>query len=154
MTDIYMGDINIENGGTWFELPDSDNWQQDYAIVLSVTDAQGCIGLVEADSLWLIESGSVHMPWDKAGDILSVIGAAMLPNGDIDDNGNILPADTQEHWLCFAYACQAYHGIDRYEESWVSDDSDCKSDDSFDVAIIERGTLADYIAAQWGKEVP
>ena len=31
-------------------------------------------------------------------------------------------------------------------ESWVSDDS-------LDVEIIERGTLADYIAAQWGKEV-
>ncbi len=160
MTHSYMGDTNIENGGAWYELPDSDNWQQDYCQALSVTDCTNLIDDVQSDSLWLIESGSIYMPWgDKnAANILNTIGATLLDNGNIDDNGTILTAGTKEHWLCFAYACLAYHGIERDYvggEHWISDDPDCKVSDSdrFEVDIIERGTLADNIAANWGLAV-
>ncbi len=79
MTKLYMGDINIENGGTWYELPDSDNWQQDYCTALSVTDCAHMINDVQADSLWLIESGSIYMPWgsDNMANILNTIGATL-----------------------------------------------------------------------------
>lgn len=155
MTHYYIGDINPEHGGTWYELPSNDDWTQDYAQCVSVTDASGYIDAITSDSLWLIESGSVYMPWEKCSDRLSCIGASILANGDIDDNGTILKAGTQAHWLCYAYACQAYSGIERdyYNgETWLSDDPELTNDDpdTFTIETIEPGALADYIAANHG----
>lgn len=160
MTHFYIGDINIENGGAWYKLPDSDNWQQDYATVLSVTDCTNLIDDVQSDSLWVIESGSIYMPWgsDNMASILDTIGATLLDNGNIDDNGQLLEVGTKEHWLCFAMACHAYSGIDRDcigGESWISDDPHCVTNnpERFDIDIIEGGTLADYIRDNWGMAV-
>lgn len=155
MTQVYIGDINVEHGGTWYTTPDNEDFKQDYAECTSVIDVGCCIDSIKSDyPLWVVESGSIYMPWDECRERLSIVGAEMLMNGDIDDNGTILANNSLEHWLCYAYVCQAYFGIEQGEQTWLSYDIELTNDepDSITVEIIEEGTLSQWLLDNYGVE--
>lgn len=144
----YYGDMKLENGGMFIELPDNNNWQQDYAKVTEIVDMGSATG---ATNLVMINKGSIYIPpeLDKRNRALSVIGATLLPNGDINDNGT-LRNDTFEHWLYLVIAFHAYHGIDsEYDETYILtapvDDSDLPDNIEIDHVLGDDETLEDYI---------
>jgi hypothetical protein len=106
----YQGDINLEYGGNFMQF---DEWKHGYVNCVEITDLDSACG---ARGMILIEERTiiVDMP-EKHASALSVIGASILPNGDIDDNGRIIKKNTHAWRWCLAYALNAYglHDMDR-----------------------------------------
>jgi hypothetical protein len=119
MTYKYIGDMNLVNGGIFIEIPNS--FDQDYAEVVKITDLNSAIGYYDAT---LIESGSIYMGGDWFERAASCIGAKLLDDESIDDNGTILAPDTLAHWLCQALAIDAYMGIESARTETVAFDAD------------------------------
>ena len=147
----YYGDINLENGGLFIELPDNDDWQQDYATVTEIVDMDSATG---ATNLIMINNGSIYIPseTDKRNQALPVIGAELLANGDINDNGTIRINNTFDHWLCLAIAFHAYHGIDSdcyncetYVLTSETDESDIPYGIEIEHVLGDDESLEDYI---------
>lgn len=107
----YQGDINLEYGGTFMNFAD---WKHGYANVVEVTDLDSACGFAGAV---LIEERTVTIDdASRYAGALSTIGATMLPNGDIDDNGQTTYRKNTLAWrMCLVWALNAYgaHEIDR-----------------------------------------
>lgn len=121
----YIGDMNLFHGGMFIEIPDS--FDQDYAEVVKITGLNSAIGY---DDAFMIESGSIYMGGDWFKRAASCVGAQLLDDGSIDDNGTILAPDTLAHWLCQALAIDAYMGIESARVETVAFDAD--TPDTFD----------------------
>ena len=140
MAHHYIGDINLEHGGIFIEIPDS--FDQDYATVLQVTDLESAIGF---DGALLIESGSIYLSDDPKylDSALSVIGGTKHEQG------------TKEYWLDLVMAYNAYWGIDSPTVETVAFDHDIK--ESFDGwkidNIMPNSNIAAYIASEYGIEM-
>jgi hypothetical protein len=144
----YYGDINLENGGMFIELPNDDDWQQDYATVTEIVDMDSATNLI------MINNGSIYISSDfeKRNQALPVIGATLLTNGAIDDNGTIRINGTFDHWLCLAMAFHAYHGIDSdcwdgetYVLTATVDKSELPDDIEIEHVLGDDESLEDYI---------
>ena len=99
----YHGDINLYHGGTFYDF---STWDDGYVDAVEVTDldsATGYRGAVLIERMSII----INQP-DKIAAALPVIGAKLLPNGDIDDNGRTVERNTAAWRFVVTYACQAY----------------------------------------------
>ena len=109
----YQGDVNLQHGGTFYDFSD---WQYGYVSAVEVTNLDSAAGFTGAV---LIEPMSIviERSAEQLAQALSLIGAKLLPNGDIDDNGSIIKRRTAAHRFCIAYACQSYGYADRETEN-------------------------------------
>lgn len=108
----YQGDINLEHGGLFVEFSE---WRHGYVNAVDVTDLDSATG---APGMMLIESKSILIDQtERYADVLSVIGASLLPNGDIDDNGHVIHKNTLAWKWYLVYAHNAYgrYNTDRSE---------------------------------------
>ncbi len=104
----YTGDINLEYGGTFFRF---DGWKHGYVESVEVIDLDSAAGFRGAVA---IEERSIPIDRpEKWSGALSVIGAELLPNGDISDNGRPLKRDSLSWKMCLAYALQSYGYCDQ-----------------------------------------
>lgn len=103
----YMGDINLEYGGYFFDFSEV---RHGYATVIEVTDLDSACGFRGAV---MVEEKTVTMDRkDRWNGALSTVGASVLPNGDIDDNGCTLRKDSLAWRKCLAYALIAAGAVD------------------------------------------
>ena len=101
----YMGDVNLYHGGTFYDF---STWKDGYVKAVEVTDLDSACGfpgavLIERKTINVERRDLVQL--DRA---LAVIGAKLLANGDIDDNGRVIKKGTSQHRFVQTYACQSY----------------------------------------------
>jgi hypothetical protein len=141
----YTGDINLEHGGTFINFSDL---KYGYANVVEVTDLDSAIGFSGAI---LIEERTVitdHKErWPSA---LSTIGASLLPNGDIDDNGRPIRKDSLAWRMCLVYALSAYGHYDTDRSETLQPDPDGPlSFDSWKATRIRSNGLRAYVRREF-----
>jgi hypothetical protein len=141
----YMGDVSLEHGGTFFDLSEM---QHGYATTVEVTDLDSATGFRGAI---LIEERTVitdHKErWPSA---LSTIGASLLPNGDIDDNGHALRKDSLGWRMCLVYALSPYGHYDTERSETVQPDPDGKLKfDGWQATRIRSNGLRSYVRREF-----
>ena len=109
-----MGDLSLAYGGTFYNFSD---WKDGYVSAVEVTDLDSACGfdgavLIEPKTIIIREGADLHTA-------LGVIGASLLPNGDIDDNGKIVKKGTATWRFIATYACQSYGHYDPEDGSQV-----------------------------------
>jgi hypothetical protein len=141
----YMGDVNLEYGGSFTDLSE---WDNGYATVIEVTDLDSATGFPGA---MLIEERTVtiDMPecWQES---LSCIGANLLPNGDISDNGRVLVKNTLGWRMCLVYALSAYGHYDTERSEVVQPCPDQPLDkDGWHATRIRSNGLRSYVRREF-----
>lgn len=104
----YMGDVNLEYGGTFYDF---STWKYGYVDAVEVVDLDSACGFTGAV---MIERKTINVKRkpEQMQSALSTIGANMLPNGDVDDNGRVIHKRTAAHQFIQTYACQSYGYLD------------------------------------------
>lgn len=100
----YMGDVNLEYGGTFYDF---SNWKYGYVDAIEVIDLDSACGFRGAVMVEPITINVERSP-EQLKKALSGIGAAFVDNGDINDNGRIIRKGTAAFRFILAYACQSY----------------------------------------------
>lgn len=144
----YSGDVNLEYGGTFYRLGE---WGEGYVTAVEVTDldsACGFTGAVEIAEFSIV----VDRP-ERWGEALPVIGARLLDDGAIDDNGTRLERDSREWRLCLVYALKAhgYYDRDRSETLQLDSSEPMESRDGWKADKRLRGNakLCRYVRREW-----
>jgi hypothetical protein len=140
-----MGDISLEHGGTFFDFSE---WKHGYVNVVEVTDLDSGCGFRGAI---LIEERTVCTDkkdrWQSA---LSVIGASLLPNGDIDDNGRPIPKGSLAWRMCLVYALNSYGTYDTERAETVQPEPDGPlSYDGWKATRIRSNGLRSYVRREF-----
>jgi hypothetical protein len=142
----YQGDVSLEYGGTFIDFSD---WKHGYVSVVEVSDLDSGCGFRGAV---LIEERTVITDrkenWTSA---LSVIGASLLPNGDISDNGKATYRKNTRAWRwCLAYALNAYGCYDTDRSETVQPEPDGPlSFDGWKATRIRSNGLRGYVRREF-----
>jgi hypothetical protein len=141
----YMGDVNLEYGGTFFDFSDM---KHGYVTTVEVTDLDSATGFRGAI---LIEERTVITDqkerWPSA---LSTIGASLLPNGDIDDNGRTLRKGSLGWRMCLVYSLSSYGYCDTDRSETIQPDPDGPLKyDGWEATRIRSNGLRPYIRREF-----
>jgi hypothetical protein len=141
----YMGDINLEHGGTFFNFSDMKHGYVTTVEVIGLGSAIGFPGAI------LIEERTVIMDRkEKWASALSTIGASLLPNGDIDDNGDPIRKATLAWRMCLAYALSGYGCFDtERSETLQPNPSGPLSHDGWHATRIRSNGLRGYVRREF-----
>lgn len=143
----YMGDVNLEHGGTFFNFSDM---QHGYAKTVEIYEIPTATGLYPG--AMLIGERTVSFDckelWPSA---LSCIGASLLPNGDIgDDTGKPLRKGTHAWRMCLVYALLSYGEYDTQRSEAVQPNPDGPlSFDGWQATRIRSNGLRSYIRREF-----
>jgi hypothetical protein len=141
----YQGDINLEYGGTFFDFSE---WKHGYATIVQVEDLDSACGFRGAI---LIEERTVTIDRkERYASALSTIGATMLANGDIDDNGHTMRKNSLAWRMCLAYALNSHGPYDVERSDTVQPDrSESTKFDGWTATRIRSGTLRSFVRKQY-----
>lgn len=101
----YTGDINLENGGLFW----CEDGYADYVLAVRVTPVSDAGG---PDNVFLVESGSIYLPEDKAPAALETCGYSLRNREIVDCTGAAFPLASGAGRLLMVDAFCAYHGLD------------------------------------------